>query len=63
LAASGGAILFIDSLDFYGEEERLTVIDLVREAAKVPGVSAAFGGIFGTYSGGSDTKSFIVTGQ
>ena len=39
LAASGGAILFIDSLDFYGKEERLTVIDLVREAAKVPGVS------------------------
>jgi hypothetical protein len=39
LAASGGAVLFIDSLDFYGEEERLTVIDLVREAAKVPGIS------------------------
>ena len=39
LAASGSAILFIDSLDFYGKEERLTVIDLVREAAKVPGVS------------------------
>jgi len=39
LTASGGALLFIDSLDFYGEEERLTVIDLVREAAKVPGMS------------------------
>jgi hypothetical protein len=39
LAASGGALLFIDSLDFYGEEERPTVIDLVREAAKVPGMS------------------------
>ena len=39
LAASGGAIIFIDSLDFYREEERLTVIDLVREAAKVPGLS------------------------
>jgi hypothetical protein len=39
LAASGGAVLFIDGLDFYGEEERLTVIDLVREAAKVPGIS------------------------
>ena len=39
LAASGGGILFIDSLDFYGEEERLTVVDLVREAAKVPGIS------------------------
>ncbi|HEV2491946.1 MAG TPA: ATP-binding protein [Terriglobia bacterium] len=39
LAASGGALLFIDSLDFYGEDERRTVIDLVREAAKVPGIS------------------------
>ncbi|MGA7413910.1 MAG: hypothetical protein WBW33_25765, partial [Bryobacteraceae bacterium] len=39
LAASGGALLLIDSLDFYGEEERLTVIDLVREAAKVAGMS------------------------
>jgi hypothetical protein len=39
LAATGGAILFIDNLDFYGEEERLTVIDLVREAAKVRGIS------------------------
>ncbi len=26
-------------------------------------VAAAFAGIFGTYAGGSDTKSFIVTGQ
>jgi hypothetical protein len=26
-------------------------------------VAAAFGGISGTYAGGSDTKSFIVTGQ
>lgn len=39
LAATGGAILFIDSLDFFNAEERLTVIDLVREAAKVRGVS------------------------
>lgn len=39
LAGSGGAILFIDSLDFFGAEERLTVIDLVREAATVPGMS------------------------
>ncbi len=39
LAAGGGGILFIDSLDFYREEERLTVIDLVRAAAKVPGIS------------------------
>ncbi len=39
LAASGGALLFVDGLDFFGAEERLTVIDLVREAATVPGVS------------------------
>lgn len=39
LAGSGGAILFIDGLDFFGAEERLTAIDLVREAAKVPGMS------------------------
>lgn len=36
LANDGGAILFIDNLDSFGVEERLTVIDLVREAAKVP---------------------------
>ena len=39
LAGSGGAILFIDGLDFFGAEERLTAIDLVREAAKVHGMS------------------------
>lgn len=38
LAASGSAVLFIDGLDFFGPDERLTVIDLVREAATVPGV-------------------------
>jgi hypothetical protein len=39
LAGDGSAALFVDSLDFYGEEERRTVVDLVREAAKVPGFS------------------------
>jgi len=39
LASDGGAVLFVDNLDFYEEEERLTVIDLVREATKVPGMS------------------------
>ena len=39
LVGNGSAMLFVDSLDFYGEEERLTVIDLVREAATVPGMS------------------------
>lgn len=39
LAGSGSAVLFVDSLDFFGEAERLTVIDLVREAATVPGMS------------------------
>ena len=39
LAASGSAVLFVDGLDFFGAEERLTVIDLVREAATAPGMS------------------------
>jgi hypothetical protein len=39
LANDGGAILFIDNLDFFSDEERLTVVDLVREAALVPGIS------------------------
>ena len=39
LAQSGGAILFIDNLDRFPEDERLTVIDLVRAASAVPGVS------------------------
>jgi hypothetical protein len=39
LAGSGSAIVFVDGLDFFGPDERLTVIDLVREAATVPGMS------------------------
>lgn len=39
LANDGGAVLFIDNLDFFTDEERLTVVDLVREAASVPGVA------------------------
>ncbi len=39
LASTGGVILFVDSLDLYEQESRLTVIDLVREAATVPGMS------------------------
>ncbi len=39
LAQSGGAILFIDNLNRFTEHERLTVIDLVRAASTVPGVS------------------------
>lgn len=37
LAADGGAVLFLDNLDFFDEEERITVSDLVREAAGIPG--------------------------
>ena len=36
LATDGGAMLFIDNLDRFDERERITVRDLVREAAKVP---------------------------
>jgi energy-coupling factor transporter ATP-binding protein EcfA2 len=39
LAGSGGAILFIDNLNRFAEDERLTVMDLVRAASTLPGVS------------------------
>lgn len=39
LASDGGAALFLDNLDSFSDEERLTVNDLVRAAAAVPGVS------------------------
>ncbi len=39
LAGSGGATLFIDNLNRFAEDERLTVIDLVRAASTVSGVS------------------------
>ena len=39
LANDGGATLFVDNLDSFDEEERLTAIDLVREASTVPEVS------------------------
>jgi hypothetical protein len=38
LASDGGAVLFVDSLDFFDDAgKRATVIDLVRSAAEVPG--------------------------
>ena len=39
LAVDGGAVLFIDNLDFFTEDERVTVKDLVRAAANTPGFS------------------------
>ena len=39
LTSSGGATLFVDGLDSLSEDERLTVADLVREAAAIPGFS------------------------
>ena len=39
LAGSGSVVLFVDGLDFFVPEEQLTVIDLVREAATIPGMS------------------------
>lgn len=38
LSASGSSILCIDNLDFFSEQEKSTVKDLVRAAGKVPGV-------------------------
>lgn len=37
LAQGGGGILFLDNLDFFPEDQRKTVSDLVRAASKVPG--------------------------
>lgn len=39
LANDGGAILFVDNLDAFSREERLTVNDIIRAAASVSGVS------------------------
>ena len=35
LASSGGVTLFLDGLDFFNDNERLTVKDLVSEASEV----------------------------
>lgn len=37
-ASQGGATIFIDNLDFFNDEERTTIIDLVQAAADVQGV-------------------------
>lgn len=37
LAASGGGTIFVDSVDMLGDDQRATVNDLVREAARIPG--------------------------
>lgn len=38
LASDGGAVLFVDGLDFFDDRaKRATVVDLVRSAAEVPG--------------------------
>ena len=39
LANDGGATIFVDNLDSFSTEERLTVVDVVGEAAVVPGVA------------------------
>ena len=39
LAANGGVILCVDNLDLFGDEGRTTVVDLVRAAADIPGLS------------------------
>jgi hypothetical protein len=39
LAIDGGAVLFVDNLDLFNDEERKTVVDLVRAAADVPGLA------------------------
>ncbi|MEZ5933228.1 MAG: ATP-binding protein [Alphaproteobacteria bacterium] len=39
LATDGGALLCIDNLDLFSNEERRTVVDLVHAAAEVPGLN------------------------
>lgn len=39
LANDGGATIFVDNLDSFSTEERLTVVDVVREASVIPGVA------------------------
>lgn len=39
IASDGGGVLFIDGIDFFDEEERRTIVDIVREAVNVPGFS------------------------
>jgi len=39
LASDGGAIVFLDNLDSFSGEERLTIVDILRAAAQVLGVS------------------------
>lgn len=39
LANDGGATIFVDNLDSFNAEERLTVVDVVGEASVVPGVA------------------------
>ena len=39
LANDGGATIFVDNLDSFSAEERLTVVDVVGEASVVPGVA------------------------
>lgn len=39
LANDGGATIFVDNLDSFSPEERLTVVDVVGEASVVPGVA------------------------
>jgi hypothetical protein len=38
LSANGGGAIFVDNLDFFREDERPTVVDLLREAVAIPGV-------------------------
>jgi hypothetical protein len=38
LSANGGGAIFVDNLDFFREDERPTVVTLLREAVSIPGV-------------------------
>jgi hypothetical protein len=56
LAADGGAVLFIDNLDNFNEQEQKTVSDIVLEAAKVPGFAVV---ATARHSFGKDEPSWL----
>jgi len=58
VAASGGAILFLDGVDYFGDAERATANDLIREAAAIPGFKVV---VTARRSFGIDEPNWLAT--
>jgi hypothetical protein len=56
LATGTGAVLFVDNLDLFSDPERRTVVDLVRAAAGIPGLSLV---VTARRSFGKDEPSWV----